>query len=101
MDETRRVRVGNLPTALRQALGRDCALVVHSNAVDECRYDIFEVRPDGRGVIVSRHVWWFDEEVQQWLLDEASEWFLAGQEAMQLGVAIQHAGLPAQRKAAV
>lgn len=82
-------------------MGRNCALVVHVDLIDEARYDIFETRRDGDGVVVSRRCWWFDEEVQQWLLDEASEWFLAGQEAMQLGVAIQHAGLPAQRKAAV
>lgn len=76
-------------------MGRNCALVVHVDVIDEARYDIFETRRDGDGVVVSRCCWWFDEEVQQWLIDESSEWFFTAEQAMQLGMAIHQAALPA------
>ena len=94
MNDRGRVRFDALPEALKSAIGRDCALIVYIDDVDECRYDIFEARPDGFGVVVSRQCWWFDEEVEQWVLDESSEWYLTSEQAMQLGTAIHQAGSP-------
>ena len=76
---------------------RDCALVIHCDEVDERRYDIFQAVQDGGGVVVTRRCWWYDEEVQQWLLDESTEWYFTREQAMQLGMAIQQAGVPSVR----
>lgn len=75
-------------------MGRDAALIVHSELVDEARYDVFEVHREADGIVIVRRCWWFDEEVQQWTLDEASEWFLGPEQAMQLGMAIHQAAVP-------
>ncbi|MEO0603937.1 MAG: hypothetical protein AAF211_21045 [Myxococcota bacterium] len=82
-------------------MARDCALVVHSDEVDERRYDIFETRNEGNGVVVMRHCWWFDEETERWVLDDSSEWYLTPDQAMQLGMAMQQAGTPSLVRSSV
>jgi len=98
VDERLRVRFEAIPAALRAALGRDCALVVHCDRVDEVRYDIFEIQRHRDGITLTRQCWWYDDDTDTWSLDETSEWLLEPDHAMQLGVALQQAAMPAARR---
>ena len=76
------------PKAMRDAMARDCALVIENSGIDDTRVEIYEIRQDDAGVVVVYRCWWFDEEAGAWALDGASEWYLSDGQAASLGDAL-------------